>query len=327
MPPEFANPVRHAIHRLKLVKKHDPELLIVDISSGMRDILAVREMKTRKKSIMALVLGKRMKFRYDLKPVEYVVRVCERYILRNADIVISNSQYGSKTITGMISEKAEVIVARPGLEMESITTCGEDHSTERASLMSLLFVGEVAKVKGLIYLIRAMAYLTDLNVKLDIAGDYSQRGRYYRKTQGIIKEKDLGERIEFHGFLGRSDLDSLYRRSSVFILPSLSEGYGKALAEAVCFGLPVVATRAGAIPELVEDGVNAILVEPGDSRALAAAIRKLAADPELRMKMRKANLERAKTIPRWEDYERVLDNELIPAIERLTGLKSVGSKT
>jgi glycosyltransferase involved in cell wall biosynthesis len=324
---ENNNPVRHAVNNLRLVKKHEPGLLIVDISSGIRDVLAVRAMKTRRRHVLTLSMGRRMDFRYNLKPIEYVVRACERYVLRNADVILTLSRYGSRMVEKVASEKARIIVARPGLEVRQLELPGIKSSFESESLSRLLFVGECTKVKGLIYLIQSMAFLDDLNVKLDIAGDYSSRGKYYRSIERFVGEKNLRDRIEFHGFLRRSELDVLYRGSSIFVLPSLSEGYGMVLAEALCFGLPIVATRAGAIPELVDDGVNAFLVEPGDSIALAAAIRKLATDPELRLKMSKANLERAKTIPRWEDYERVLDNELVPAIEKLTGLRRLDSKT
>jgi glycosyltransferase involved in cell wall biosynthesis len=70
-----------------------------------------------------------------------------------------------------------------------------------------------------------------------------------------------------------------YAESSIFCLPTVHEPFGIAFVEAMMHRLPVVATRVGAVPDMVDDGVNGYLVSPGDARALAEALCKLLADP------------------------------------------------
>ena len=188
--------------------------------------------------------------------------------------------------------------------------------------MHLLFVGECTEVKGLKYLIEALGYVRDLEWILYIAGQYDIRDSYYRKIKKIITLEGMNERINFLGFVLPDELREYYRKSSIYIFPSLSEGYGKSLAEALFFGLPIIASNSGAIPELVRDGVNAILVEPGNSKSLAEAIRSMAADPSKMDGMSKANIELSGRIHTWDMYNRELEERLIPVIAQVAGIHS-----
>jgi glycosyltransferase involved in cell wall biosynthesis len=89
------------------------------------------------------------------------------------------------------------------------------------------------------------------------------------------------------------DRDALLQAAPVFVMPSLSEGLPMALLEAMAYGMAIVATGVGGIPELIEDGVEGLLVEPGDPAALAAALRGLAEDPGLRARLAAAGRGRA----------------------------------
>jgi glycosyltransferase involved in cell wall biosynthesis len=88
--------------------------------------------------------------------------------------------------------------------------------------------------------------------------------------------------LEWVGWLGPEEKDALFRRAEVFVMPSRSEGLPMALLEAMAYGMAVVASAAGGIPEVVEDGVDGCLVEPEDPAALAAALRDLGADAAMR---------------------------------------------
>jgi glycosyltransferase involved in cell wall biosynthesis len=88
------------------------------------------------------------------------------------------------------------------------------------------------------------------------------------------------------------ELVRLYNRSQVVVLPSLYEGFGLPAVEAMACGVPVIATRAGALSEIVEDGVTGILVPPADAAALNAALRLLLSDPELCRRMGEAGRRR-----------------------------------
>jgi glycosyltransferase involved in cell wall biosynthesis len=117
-------------------------------------------------------------------------------------------------------------------------------------------------------LVEAMALLRAHvpEARLVVAGE----GELRPALEARVRERGLGERVVFAGF--RRDLDRLLPAFSVFCLSSRLEGLGTSLLDAMAFGLPVVATAAGGIPEAVEDGVTGRVTPPGDARALAAAL-------------------------------------------------------
>jgi len=132
-------------------------------------------------------------------------------------------------------------------------------------------VGNVAALTGHkdhVTLLEAMALLRQQlpQARLVIAGEGELRGALEARARGL----GVAERVVFAGF--RRDLDRLLPAFSVFCLSSHLEGLGTSVLDAMAFGLPVVATAAGGIPEAVEDGVTGRLVPPRDPGALAAAL-------------------------------------------------------
>ena len=95
----------------------------------------------------------------------------------------------------------------------------------------------------------------------------------------------LKDHIQFTGRVGEQTLHALYAGSDVFLHPTRFEGSSLVTLEAMAHGLPVIATRAGGIPDKVRDGANGFLVDPGDVEALAGAILKIANQPQLRERM------------------------------------------
>jgi len=127
-----------------------------------------------------------------------------------------------------------------------------------------------------------MPMLSD-QVTLDIVGDTAAEPGYYIKLQHLVKELGLESKVSFHGHVGdKAMLAQFYQRADVFVLPSVVEGFGIVLLDAMSFRLPIVATLVGAIPELVQHGVNGLLVPPANPTALAEAIRHLLDSPTLR---------------------------------------------
>ncbi len=99
----------------------------------------------------------------------------------------------------------------------------------------------------------------------------------------------LGVRASFLGFLGEEALADLYCSADVFVMPTDNEGFPTVIAEAMDFGLPIVATGIRGIADHLTDGVNALFIPPGDVDALASAISRLARDEQLREAMSAAN--------------------------------------
>jgi glycosyltransferase involved in cell wall biosynthesis len=321
-PPDLKNPIKAALSALKRVKDTAPDLVVADISSGIRNVLGVALQKYRKKYVIIIIQGQRMNYKFAYFPlIRLMVQLCESYLLRRADIVITNSNYMADFAGKKGHHKSNIIVARPGMAI-NLNERSEMPLVNKSKLIGLLLIGDCTRVKGIDYMVRALSHLKDLNIELNLAGSFSENSTYYKRIKRIIKDNNLIERVQFLGFLDKPKMEDIFARSRIYVQPSLSEGYGIAMAEALAFGLPVVASRVAAIPEMIEDGVNGILVPPKDPAALADAIRRLISDSELWDRIHRNNLAKAKTLPTWDDFDRTLERELIPEIERLTGLSS-----
>jgi glycosyltransferase involved in cell wall biosynthesis len=161
--------------------------------------------------------------------------------------------------------------------------------------LNILTVGRVTPTKGLEYLLDAIAQLNrnGLPTMLRIAGPLSE-SQYEAALRRRIADTGLHGSVELIGAVSHgAELDQLYRRADVFAMPSISEGTPKVIPEAMAKGLPIVASRVGALDRLVTDGREGFLVRAAASEELAEALAVLARDPELRYRMGCAAIARA----------------------------------
>ena len=134
----------------------------------------------------------------------------------------------------------------------------------------LLFLGRIGQRKGVYDLVDVFERNKDKylgKVKLFLGGDGE-----IELLQNLIKQKGLGDLIEYVGWVTAEKKADLLSSSDVYILPSYNEGLPISILEAMSFGLPVIATNIGGIPEVVKDGYNGFVIEPGDHLAIEAAI-------------------------------------------------------
>lgn len=151
-------------------------------------------------------------------------------------------------------------------------------------------VGTLNEHKGIQYLVRAMPKVRREfpKVKLVIVGE----GVYKKHLQQQVKKMRLERFIEFTGFV--KDIEGEMIKFDIYVQPSLSESFGLAIVQAMNLGIPIVATNAGGIPEVVTTGKSGILVEAGKPEALADAILTLLRDETKARKMGKLAAEEAK---------------------------------
>ncbi len=135
----------------------------------------------------------------------------------------------------------------------------------------LLCVASVTPRKGQDVLVRALARLADRPWRCVCAGSLDRAPAFARAVRQQALAAGLAARIVFTGECGAGAVDALYDASSVFVLPSHTEGFGMVLTEALARGLPVVSTTGGAIPHTVPADAG-LLVAPGDDAALAGAL-------------------------------------------------------
>ena len=143
---------------------------------------------------------------------------------------------------------------------------------------TLLFLGHVLPEKGVFELVKAFAAVArripDLRLVLGGVGQLEA-------VSELAAQLGVRERLEVPGWLGPEQKNAALAASTAFLLPSYLEGMPMALLEAMSWGLPVVATPVGGIPQIVKNEVNGLLVPPADVAALTAAIARLLDDPAL----------------------------------------------
>ncbi len=171
----------------------------------------------------------------------------------------------------------------------------------------LLYVGRVERTsrwKGLDVLVDSLVRLRALvpEVALDMVGD----GDDVHDLQVRAKRLGVDDLITWHGAVDHEHLPAFYDRAAVTVLPSLteSESFGMTLVEAMAAGCPVVGSAVGGIPHVIRDGVDGLLVPPGDPAALADAVATLMLDPALRRDLGAAGRQAAETRWDWEHQER-----------------------
>ena len=155
----------------------------------------------------------------------------------------------------------------------------------------LLCPARLAPIKGHGDLLRAAARLVARGIPFELwlAGEGPERAAIEHR----IGEGGLGERVRLLGTVPHAELLGIYRdgRADCVVLPSLHEGLSVALVEAMAYGVPVVATRVGGVPELLEDGAG-LLVPPGDADALAEALARVLGSTTLRAELAHAGRRR-----------------------------------
>jgi glycosyltransferase involved in cell wall biosynthesis len=165
-----------------------------------------------------------------------------------------------------------------GLELDALTTGGGAGDAGRRFRQSLglgpeanvyVAVGRLAQVKNGALFLKAAARVAqrDAAARFVFVGDGPRRAVLERQTQRL----GMGDRVTFTGWW--SDVGAVYAGADAVVLSSKNEGTPTSIIEAMACGCPVVATRVGGVPDVVDDGVTGRLVPPGDARALAVAMR------------------------------------------------------
>jgi glycosyltransferase involved in cell wall biosynthesis len=222
------------------------------------------------------------------------LRESERAALAAASRVVVTSPATRRILVADYGvTEAAIIVAPPGIERAGVAP----PRRPPGRTVNLLAVGAVVPRKGYDVLIEAVDRLVGLDWQLVIAGDCKRDRAAAKELAATITRKRLGCRVCLAGTVSDRELDELYRDAHVFVLASRFEGYGMAYAEAIAYGLPVVGTQTGAIPDTVPAGAG-ILVPPDDAAALGTALRSMISYRWLREHC--AGVARAASMPSWD---------------------------
>jgi glycosyltransferase involved in cell wall biosynthesis len=240
----------------------------------------------------------------DYSSPDFRVRFTEqaRQAAANSDAIIAVSQFTAVQVEQLLGvEPSRVHVVPHGVRMPPAAT-----GIPRENLV--LFVGVIQRRKNVARLVKAFEQLPT-GWRLALAG--ASQGYGAAEELHAVEQSPRRQDIDVLGHLSRAELDALYSRARVFAFPSLDEGFGMPLLEAMAHGVPVVTSRCSAMPEVAGDA--ALLVDPRNIDELSSALVRLATDAALREEL--AGRGRARALQftwdaavakTWEVYQKVI---------------------
>jgi glycosyltransferase involved in cell wall biosynthesis len=283
---------------------HAPDFFLPPVRSGTRTVVTVHDLSFvgEPSSVMPGMLN-------------HLSRWVPRSVAR-ADHVIAVSEATRRDLIEFYqtpAEKISVLYHGVTTEFRPVAAAKQTavrHKYNLAEQPFILSVGTIQPRKNYQRLIQAFARL-DADLDLVIVGGF---GWHFQEITAEVTRLDLEKRVRFLGFVADADLPALYSTASLFIYPSLYEGFGLPLLEAMACGTPVVASNQSALPEVV--GQAGLLVDPYNVEAMAATMTEVLGDSGLRHQLIQAGLARAAQFT-WSDmaakllvlYQQILDNK------------------
>lgn len=244
---------------------------------------------------------------HDLPPARFddegSVPRWAKQAVRDAAAVHVPSEFAQRELIELLDlPEHKVRVIRYGCELDVFNTDVKPAAPEQLESFGLrppfmLYVGGFTRRKNVRALLQAWREVARYypDVQLGLVGPETQ-------LRSLASEVNLPQ-VRVVGYLGRNTLPSALKASEGLVFPSIYEGFGLPPLESLAMGVPVVAVRAGAVPEVVQDA--AVLAEEGSAEAVAEAVKRLLGDVELRESLRKRGPERANDFD-WGDHGRAM---------------------
>jgi len=230
-----------------------------------------------------------------------IYRMVEKKYLQSVDGFIFNSKTTQNVVHKLIGDGKPNIIAYPPTDRfgEAIS---EEEITSRAKTnpLRILFLGNVIERKGLHTLLEAISHQPSA-IRLDIVGSLNSEPVYAEQIQKYVAVNNLSSFVFLHGPLDKEPLVEKLSQAHILIVPSSYEGYGIVYLEGMRFGLPAIGTTSGAASEIISDGLDGFLIDPGDSDLLASRLRVLADRREVLVRMSLAARERYLRQPGWKE--------------------------
>lgn len=240
-----------------------------------------------------LFTGSLEEFQRTRSPLLATLKRLRSMSLRRARRIVVPSRYLAEIAAGWALDGSRIeVILNPAPAPAEVPADELDPRT-------FVFVGRLTTQKGLPVALEALRDVPD--ARFQLVGDGPERERLTRlaATLGVT------QRVSFAGSLSRDQVLRRLAGAHAALLPSLWENLPHAAVEALSVGTPVVATAVGGIPEVVRDGVNGLLVPPGDRKALAAAMRRMAEDRTLRDRLAAGARPSVEAIGREPTYTRL----------------------
>lgn len=217
-------------------------------------------------------------------PYYLSARFFERLTYNKLDALIANSKFTEKIIHQRYRiNREKIYICYKSIDLSRYTLSRLERNREPRNFPVVLFVGTNMQRKGLPTLIRAAHIVMKKvpHLKFWIVGE----DKTLPKMKELCIKEGVYDSFCFLGWKSQDELRNIYSRADVFVMPSLTEALGVVFLEAMASGLPIIGTNIGGIPEIIQDGINGLLVPPDDPKILAKALTQLLLDSELQQKL------------------------------------------
>lgn len=271
-------------HYNSLVKKCATyDILFVDSGlCGRFFYFYIDKIKRLNKNIKIVVFHHHFYYMSKRGFFKLVLKKLEIGLLKRADYII----YACKP-TFDIAKKMNLFNPQKTFLLESAIERNDNINLSSCEGNQLIFIGSLIERKGLTLLIKALTLLANKEFNLKIVGDENECPKYVRKVKNLAKKGGIEGKIEFCNKVSDEEKNTLLSKAAFFVFPSLLEGYGIAMIEAMQHGLPVIAFDISAMPYSVKDGENGLLAKPKDYKDFKNKIELLLNDVNLRKRLSK----------------------------------------
>jgi glycosyltransferase involved in cell wall biosynthesis len=272
----------------KIIKSR-PHIVQIESSSGtsfLKNSLFILVSKFAFCNVIISIHGSGIRFINFFESLPHLGKLYVKFIISKCDAVRILSEKWIKKFNTELNLKVNKIFVIPnGVDFEFFNI-NRYHSTLIENNCKILYLGAIGEKKGVFDLLDVSEILQKKGYEfnLNIVGPEMDEG-CTEELKIITRKRKLEKYIEIHKEIKYKETVSFYSSANIFILPSYTEGLPMTLLEAMASGLPVVSTKVGAIPEIIEDGINGFLVNPGNVSDLAFKIEILINNSHLRKKM------------------------------------------
>ena len=234
-------------------------------------------------------------------------RVVEKKYLQSVDGFIFNSKTTKGVVNGLIGDSKPDVIAYPptdrfgdAVSEREIEERGKPalSNAEGKKELQILFLGNVMGRKGLHTLLEAVKGLKS-KVIVDVVGSLTSDPEYAKQMEEYIAQNNLSSFVFLHGSLNNQPLVDKLKNAHVLVVPSSYEGFGIVYLEGMGFGLPAIGTTAGAAGEVIRDGVDGFLIQPGDAYSLATKLQIMNERRDVLIQMSLAARTRYLAQPKW----------------------------
>ena len=247
----------------------------------------------------------------DVYLPDWFTKLTSKTIIKNANSVIALTEDMKRAMQAIYNR--DITIVPNGIDLKEYISELPVQNVEGAE-KRILFVGRLHPVKGVQYLLGAMSIVhRELpEAKLILVGDGEEREHLETLTDNL----GIRECVEFAGRVPHERVKDYMNQAEVFVLSSLSEGFPVTILEAMACGLPVVATRVGGVPDIIEDGTNGYLVDAMNQEQIAEALLKLLQNDQLRKEISNNNRKEAERY-RWNTVAATLEGIYQKSLELL----------